>query len=63
MTERRDQERPQAGRTPRWVAYDTLRAVHTSDAYANLLLPRAIVRAGLSGPDAGLVTPRRTTRR
>ena len=56
MTERRDQERPQAGRTPRWVAYDTLRAVHTSDAYANLLLPRAIVRAGLSGPDAGLAT-------
>lgn len=44
------------GRTPRWVAYDTLRAVHSSDAYANLLLPRAIARAGLSGPDAALAT-------
>lgn len=44
------------GRTPRWVAYDTLRAVHTSDAYANLLLPRAIARAGLSGADAALAT-------
>lgn len=44
------------GRSARWVAYDTLRAVHTSDAYANLLLPRAIGRAGLSGPDAGLAT-------
>jgi len=40
----------------RWVAYDTLRAVHESDAYANLLLPREIARAGLSGPDAGLAT-------
>ena len=44
------------GRMPRWVAYDTLRAVHSSDAYANLLLPRAIARAGLSGPDAALAT-------
>lgn len=41
---------------PRWVAYDVLRAVHESDAYANLLLPRALARAGLSGPDAGLAT-------
>ncbi len=49
-------ERPAPGRGPRWVAYDTLRAVHTSDAYANLLLPRAITRAGLSGPDAALAT-------
>lgn len=45
-----------SGRSPRWVAYDTLRAVHTSDAYANLLLPRAIARAGLAGADAGLAT-------
>ena len=29
------------------VAYETLRAVHESDAYANLLLPKAIARAGL----------------
>jgi len=42
--------------SPRWVAYDTLRAVHDSDAYANLLLPRGIARAGLTGPDAGLAT-------
>lgn len=40
----------------RWVAYDTLRAVHDSDAYANLLLPREIAKAGLSGPDAALAT-------
>lgn len=40
----------------RWVAYDTLRAVHESDAYANLLLPREIAKAGLSGADAGLAT-------
>jgi len=45
-----------AGQSARWVAYDTLRAVHTSDAYANLLLPRAIARAGLSPADAGLAT-------
>ncbi|HWI30721.1 MAG TPA: transcription antitermination factor NusB [Microbacterium sp.] len=40
----------------RRVAFDTLRAVHESDAYANLLLPRAIARAGLSTQDAGLAT-------
>lgn len=42
--------------TPRWVAYDTLRAVSESDAYANLLLPRELRRAGLSGPDAAWAT-------
>jgi 16S rRNA (cytosine967-C5)-methyltransferase len=40
----------------RRVAFDTLRAVHESDAYANLLLPKAIERAGLSTADAGLAT-------
>lgn len=40
----------------RRVAFETLRAVHESDAYANLLLPRAIGRAGLTGADAGLAT-------
>jgi 16S rRNA (cytosine967-C5)-methyltransferase len=40
----------------RRVAYDTIRAVNESDAYANLLLPKAIARAGLSGPDAALAT-------
>ncbi|WP_438352997.1 RsmB/NOP family class I SAM-dependent RNA methyltransferase [Microbacterium sp. CJ88] len=45
------------GVTPaRRVAYETLRAVHDSDAYANLLLPRAIERAGLSTADAALAT-------
>lgn len=40
----------------RWVAYDTLRAVSESDAYANLLLPREIERAGLDRADAALAT-------
>ncbi|AXA95934.1 transcription antitermination factor NusB [Microbacterium sp. PM5] len=42
--------------SPRWVAYDVLRAVDETDAYANLLLPRALARAGLTGTDAGLAT-------
>lgn len=42
--------------SPRGVALDTLRAVHESDAYANLVLPGAIARAGLSGQDAALAT-------
>lgn len=40
----------------RRVAYDTLRAVDDADAYANLVLPSAIARAGLSGPDAAFAT-------
>lgn len=40
----------------RRVAFSVLRAVSDSDAYANLLLPRELERAGLSGPDAGLAT-------
>jgi 16S rRNA (cytosine967-C5)-methyltransferase len=40
----------------RRVAYDTIRAVHESDAYANLLLPTSISRAGLSTSDAALAT-------
>lgn len=40
----------------RRVAFDTVRAVHDEDAYANLLLPREIGRAGLSPADAGLAT-------
>nr|WP_274638276.1 transcription antitermination factor NusB [Microbacterium bovistercoris] len=42
--------------TARSVAYEVLRAVHADDAYANLLLPRLIVRAGLSTADAALAT-------
>lgn len=40
----------------RWVAYDVLRAVSDSDAYANLLLPKLIVEAGLDAKDAALAT-------
>lgn len=40
----------------RRVAYDTIRAVHESDAYANLLLPTSIARAGLGTSDAALAT-------
>jgi 16S rRNA (cytosine967-C5)-methyltransferase len=40
----------------RLVAFETIRAVHDSDAYANLLLPTAIRRAGLDAADAGLAT-------
>ena len=40
----------------RRVAYETIRAVTASDAYANLLLPKAIARAGLHGADAALAT-------
>lgn len=42
--------------TSRRVAFETIRAVNESDAYANLLLPKAIARAGLNTPDAGLAT-------
>lgn len=40
----------------RRVAYETIRAVNDSDAYANLLLPVAIARAGLRTQDAALAT-------
>nr|WP_208379877.1 transcription antitermination factor NusB [Microbacterium endophyticum] len=40
----------------RTVAYDTIRAVSESDAYANLLLPTLIARAGLDTADAALAT-------
>jgi 16S rRNA (cytosine967-C5)-methyltransferase len=42
--------------TAREVAYDVLAAVRDSDAYANLLLPSRIERAGLSTADAALAT-------
>jgi len=41
---------------PRGVALDVLRAVESSDAYANLLLPARIAAAGLDERDAGLAT-------
>ncbi|WES65475.1 transcription antitermination factor NusB [Microbacter sp. GSS18] len=40
----------------RQVAFDVLRAVHESDAYANLLMPKAIERAQLGSADAALAT-------
>lgn len=40
----------------RRVAYDVLRAVSESDAYANLVLPAAIAEARLSAQDAALAT-------
>lgn len=40
----------------RQVAYDVIAAVRESDAYANLLLPTRIRRAGLNGADAALAT-------
>lgn len=40
----------------RRAAYAVLRAVNESDAYANLLLPRELERAGLAGGDAALAT-------
>jgi len=55
--------RPQGGRpagprttSARRVAFDVLRAVQVDDAYANLLLPSRIRRAGLSARDAGFAT-------
>lgn len=40
----------------RRVAYEVLRGVSSSEAYANLLLPAAMQRAGLTAGDAGLAT-------
>jgi 16S rRNA (cytosine967-C5)-methyltransferase len=40
----------------RRVAYETIRAVNEADAYANLLLPKAIARARLDTADAALAT-------
>ena len=38
------------------AAYEVLRAVRQDDAYANLLLPRVLERARLTGADAALAT-------
>jgi len=45
-----------AGTSARRVALDVLRAVQADDAYANLLLPVRIRRAGLSPRDAAFAT-------
>ncbi|MFF1572145.1 RsmB/NOP family class I SAM-dependent RNA methyltransferase [Leifsonia sp. NPDC058292] len=56
--DRRDahDQRPSTVQPARRVAYDVISAVRESDAYANLLLPTRISRAGLSAADAGLAT-------
>ncbi|PPI55420.1 rRNA small subunit methyltransferase B [Rathayibacter toxicus] len=57
------QDRPRVSASPRQrvsparqVAYDVVRAVSGSDAYANLLLPGRVAAATLSPADAGLAT-------
>lgn len=47
---------PRGVQPARRVAYDVMRAVSESDAYANLLLPSAIADAGLNPQDAALAT-------
>ncbi|MEO6116253.1 MAG: transcription antitermination factor NusB, partial [Pseudolysinimonas sp.] len=63
MSSPRSPRAPRAPRTgpyriqaSRRVAYDVLRAVHASDAYANLLLPVKLAEAKLSDADAALAT-------
>ena len=51
--QRRRGPRPVSARR---VAFDVLRAVQVDDAYANLLLPTRIRRAGLSARDAAFAT-------
>ena len=53
QTRRPRERRVQAARQ---VAYDVLRAVTDSEAYANLLLPTLITEAALSPQDAALAT-------
>jgi 16S rRNA (cytosine967-C5)-methyltransferase len=50
--------RPRAGAADpaRRAAYDVLRAVETSDAYANLVLPRLLTERGIRGRDAAFAT-------
>ncbi|MBC7518985.1 MAG: rRNA small subunit methyltransferase B [Microbacteriaceae bacterium] len=50
--------RPKAGtvQPARRIAFDVISAVRESDAYANLLLPVRLERAGLGGQDAALAT-------
>ncbi|HEX5017273.1 MAG TPA: transcription antitermination factor NusB [Actinomycetes bacterium] len=41
---------------PRQVSYDVVRAVSDRGSYANLLLPKSLVKVGLSGRDAAFAT-------
>lgn len=48
--------RPQGRPNPRRLAWQVLHDVAANDAYANLLLPGALAKAGVSGPEAALAT-------
>ncbi|MBO3093428.1 RsmB/NOP family class I SAM-dependent RNA methyltransferase [Cellulomonas dongxiuzhuiae] len=48
--------RARAGDAARGAAYDTLRAVEGSDAYANLVLPPLLRERRIAGRDAGFAT-------
>ena len=48
--------RPPADDPPRRAALDTLAAVRTRDAYANLVLPGLLRQRGINGRDAALAT-------
>ena len=53
---RRPQPRPTYVQPSREVAFEVIRATNVDDAYANLLLPAEIERAGLNTADAALAT-------
>lgn len=52
----RPSERARTGDPARRAAYDVLRAVDGSDAYANLVLPPLLAERRISGRDAGFAT-------
>lgn len=41
---------------PRWVAFQTISAVHRDDGYGNLVLPKLLAEHGLRGLDAAFAT-------
>lgn len=49
-------DRPRPSRGPRGAAYDLLHAVAADDAYANLVWPTIVDRAGLDARDSGFAT-------
>ena len=52
----RQPSRPAPVDAPRAAAFAVLQAVAEQDAYANLVLPRQLTEAGLTGRDAALAT-------
>ena len=55
-SDRAPSQRPRTGDPARTVAFDVLREVDGSDAYANLVLPRLLSDRGISGRDAAFAT-------